>query len=166
MSLDFRPRLLLDLLAEHEVKYVLIGGVAANSLGSPTVTGDLDICHERSRPNLVRLAAALQAVHARLRGAPEGLPFLLDAETLLRGDSFTFLTDRGPLDILGTPAGTRGYEELRPNAELRTVLRREVWVCSLEDLMRMKRAAGRPKDRIELEVLGALRDEVEGRPEE
>jgi hypothetical protein len=37
----------------------------------------------------------------------------------------------------------------------------EVPVASLDDLIRMKRAAGRPKDRIELEILGALRDEID-----
>lgn len=165
MSAEFRPRRLLDVLTEHGVEFVLIGGLAANALGSPSVTYDLDVCHARDRDNLERLAAALRAVHATLRGAPAGLPFLLDAETLYRGDSFTFDTAFGSLDVLATPTGTRGFEELRTNAVQMTISDHIVWVCALGDLMRMKTAAGRPKDRIQLEILGSLRDEVEGRVE-
>lgn len=65
----------LEVLAEHGVDHVLIGGLAANVLGSDSITSDIDVCYERSRPNLVRLAAALQDMDARLRGAPDGLPF-------------------------------------------------------------------------------------------
>ena len=154
----------LEELVRGGVRFVLIGGLAANVHGSPTTTRDVDVCYQRTDENLARLAAVLQRLGARLRGAPEGLPFLLDEHTLRAGDSFTFETNLGPLDILGTPAGTRGYPELAANAEeydLGQGLR--VTVCALEDLIRMKAAAGRPKDRIELEVLGALRDELERR---
>lgn len=162
----FDPRSLLDALTRHAVDFVLIGGVAANALGSPSVTGDLDICYARDRENLDRLASACREVHATLRGAPPGLPFILDGETLWRGDSFTFDTDFGSFDVLATPSGTNGFAQLRANAHAATVMGRAVWVCALEDLIRMKIAAGRLKDRIELEILGALRDEVEGRPED
>lgn len=165
MNFDAVP--LLTRLAEHDVDFVLIGGVAARALGSTTITRDLDVCYDRARPNLERLAAMLRAVHARLRGVPEGLPFQLNAQTLYQGDSFTFETDFGPFDILATPSGTRGYPELAANAEVQDLggglL---VRICTIEDLMRMKTAAGRLKDRVELEVLGALRDQREGHPEE
>lgn len=88
------------------------------------------------------------------------------AAALRAGDSFTFTTKHGDLDVLATPSGTRGYDELARNAISFDLDGRAVQVASLNDLMRMKTAAGRPKDRIELEILGALRDELEGRPEE
>jgi len=156
----------LHVLVSHGVEFVLIGGVAANALGSPSVTTDLDICYERSDDNLERLVTALIALGARLRGpgVPDSAPFQLHPDTLRAGDSFTFATRAAALDVLGTPSGTRGFAELRANATLMDFGEGlEVWVCSLEDLMRMKTAAGRPKDRIELEVLGALRDELERR---
>lgn len=161
--MHFDPLALLTLLDDYDVEFVVIGGVAASALGSPLVTSDLDICYARHEENLRRLANALQEVHARLRGAPDDVPFQLDAETIYRGDHFTFQTDIGPLDILGTPAGTTGFEELSANAILIDLDGLRIPISSLEDLVRMKEAAGRPKDRIALENLGALRDELEGR---
>lgn len=163
---EFDPSQALIVLARHGVRFVLIGGLAANALGSPSITGDLDICHDRRDDNLESLAAALRDMKATLRGAPPDLPFLLDALTLKRGDSFTFTTVAGDLDVLGTPRGTQGYDDLRVNALSMRLYGIDVAVCSLEDLIRMKTAAGRTKDRIELEVLGGLRDEVEGYPED
>lgn len=165
---EFRPALAFDVLARHGVRYVLIGGLAGDALGAPLVTDDLDLCHDRADDNLAALASALQELHATLRGAPSDVPFRLDARTLKAGDSFTFDTDAGKLDILATPAGIRrGYAELAVNAvEMEVLDGVRTLVCCLEDLIRMKAAAGRPKDLLALEVLGALRDEVEGRPEE
>jgi len=129
--------------------------------GSPTVTQDLDICPDRSPDNLEALAAALLDLHARLRGVTEDVPFVLDARTLEAGDHFTFVTDAGDLDVLGTPAGTGGYHELIDDADTIDLDGFDVRVASIEALIRMKRAAGRPKDRAELEILGALRDVIE-----
>jgi hypothetical protein len=158
---EFRPSSALEALLEHRVRFVLIGGFAARMHGSPSITEDLDICYARDPVNLQRLSAALTALHARLRGAPADVPFLLDPRTLEAGDSFTFDTDAGKLDCLGTPSGTKGFGELNANAvEMHTDLM-TVRVASIDDLIRMKRAAGRPKDRVEIEILGALRDELE-----
>lgn len=158
--MTFDPLDLVERLAVHDVAYVLVGGIAGRLLGSVTVTNDLDICYDRTPDNLERLAELLGVLQATLRGAPEDLPFRLDAETLRAGDTFTFETTLGALDLIGTPSGTSGYEELRANATEYDLGGFSVWVCSLEDLMRMKAATSRAKDRIELEVLGALRDEL------
>jgi hypothetical protein len=158
---EFDPIRALQTLNRHKVRYVLIGGFAGKLLGSTILTVDIDICYARDRGNLEHLAAALQELHAYLRGAPEGLPFRLDADTLQRGDSVTFVTDAGDLDILGTPSGTTGYEELSRNATTLDLGEVTVQVAALEDLIAMKRASGRPRDRIHLEVLAALRDEIE-----
>jgi len=156
---EFDPVAALKILVAHDVDFVVIGGIAARLWGSPTVTRDLDICYARTPRNLERLAAALQRVHAKLRGVSENIPFRLDARTLAAGDSFTFKSDVGDLDCLGTPTGTGGYDDLKGTAERLDVDGLKIWVTSLVDLIDMKRAAGRQKDRIEVEVLGALRDE-------
>lgn len=161
-SRRFDPVFILRRLQAHGVRFVLIGGLAAKAHGSPTLTVDIGVCYARDRENLERLVAALGELGAQLRGAPPDLPFRTDRRTLERGDTFTFTTDHGDLDILGTPAGISGYGELDANAE-DVELDEELVVrlASLDDLIRMKRAAGRPKDRVELEILGALRDEID-----
>ena len=160
---SFDPDRTLETLGRHRVDYVLIGGFAGAAWGSDLVTFDLDICYGRDKTNLDRLAAALKELGATLRGAPKGVPFQLDARTLALGDSFTFDTSAGPLDCLGTPTGTKGYPDLAANAEVLDVDGHKVSVVSLDDLIRMKRSAGRTKDRAVIEGLSALRDERRGR---
>jgi hypothetical protein len=158
---EFQPAALIRLLNRHAVRYVVIGGLAAALRGSPSVTQDVDVCYARDTTNFQGLADALTEIHARLRGADESLPFRPDARTLAHGDSFTFVTDLGWLDVLATPSGTAGYEDLAANADQMTAFDETFLVAGLDDLIRMKRAAGRPRDRAELEILGALREEIE-----
>jgi hypothetical protein len=157
----FDPLRALETLDRQGVRFVVIGAFAGRLLGSPSLTRDLDICYARDRENLEALAAALHELHARLRGVDEDVPFRLDAKTLANGDSFTFVTDAGDFDILGTPSGTTGYDELTRTAEETDLGGIRVQVASIDSLIRMKRAAGRPKDLIEVEVLAALRDELD-----
>ena len=157
----FDPLEVFGTLARHGVRYVVIGGVGARLLGSPSVTRDTDVCYERSPENLDRLAAALRDLGAELRGVSEAVPFLLDARTLAAGDHFTFTSRAGDLDILGTPAGVEGFAELaREAVKIDLGDHLTVPVASIDDLIRMKRAAGRPKDLAEVEVLAAVRDET------
>jgi hypothetical protein len=162
----FDPYRILRELVDEGVRFVLIGGMAAVALGSPSITNDLDICYERSRENLERLSRVLMRLGAKLRGAPADLPFTPDAPTLAAGDHFTFTTDAGDFDCMATPSGARGYPDLAERAVVADMDGIEVRVASVDDLIRMKQAAGRPKDRIEVEVLGALKDELGRRTEE
>lgn len=157
----FDPLRGIETLHRHGVRFVIIGAFAGRLLGSPSLTRDLDICYARDDDNLEALAVALQELHARLRGVAEEVPFRPDAKTLAAGDSFTFVTDAGDLDVLGTPSGTAGYEELARTADMVDLGGIPVQVASIDSLIRMKRAAGRPKDLIEVEVLAALRDELD-----
>ena len=158
---DFDPEAVIRLLGRHRVRYVLVGGLAAVTHGAPLVTQDIDICYARDDENLERLASGLGEVHAVLRGADPGLPFRLDAKTLRNGDAFTLATDVGWLDVLGTPSGTTGYEDLAVSANVFGLFGHRVLVASVDDLIRMKRAAGRPKDLLAIEELGALREELD-----
>ena len=162
--MTFDPLRALRTLNEHDVRYVLIGGYASSVLGAPIMTNDVDLCYERTAGNMDRLAAALRALHAKLRVArvDEELPFILDGRTIAAGDSFTFDTDTGPFDILATPSGTGGFRDLDVGAtsyDLGDGL--IVRVASLDDLIRMKEAAHRLKDEAHLHVLAALKQILE-----
>lgn len=163
MSLPFDPTRALRVLKAHDVRYVVIGALAAELLGAPLATNDLDICYERSPDNMARLAAALRELGARLRvaGVEEELPFVLDGHTLAAGDAFAFRTEAGDLDVLATPSGTGGFRDLDAAAaayDLGEGL--VVRVTSLDDLIRMKEATGRPKDQAHLHVLTVLREAI------
>jgi hypothetical protein len=163
----FRADRLLEHLAAHSVAFVVIGGFAAQVHGSSILTRDLDICYARDRANLERLAAALRDVGATLRGATADLPFRLDAHSLANGDAFTFDTRLGALDVLASAAAFGG-QRLDFDVLSRTAVSLELEghrfkVASLDDLIAMKRAAGRPKDLAAVEDLGALRDELDRR---
>ena len=148
---------LFDRLADHEVAFVIVGGIALVLRGSARITYDLDICYDRRRNNLRRLSEALRPFNPTLRGAPAGLPFRLDTETLAAGLNFTLDTTTGPLDLLGEVSGLGPYDVVvRLSSEL-TIYERPVKVLTLEGLERAKRAAGRRKDLMDLADIVELR---------
>ena len=155
----------MRVLHKWKVEYVVIGGIAATFQGSTTNTRDFDICYSRERANIERLTSALRELNARLRGVDVDVPFQLDAASLRNGLNFTFKTKHGDFDCLGDPGGGFDYELLKRNADKMDVGGWKVMVASLDDLITMKRAAGRNKDRIEVENLSALREvrDSEGR---
>jgi predicted nucleotidyltransferase len=146
----------LKLLNDFKVDCVVVGGVAAGARGSSQVTFDVDICYSRAADNLVRLAHALTSVNATLRGAPKGLPFLLDDETLRHGLNFTFDTDIGKIDILGEVQGVGGYDECLEGANELELFGYPCHVISLKKLIAAKRSAGRAKDLAALPELEAI----------
>jgi hypothetical protein len=159
----FRPDVILGTLIDHDVRFVVVGGLAAQAHGSPVLTADLDICYERGGDNLVQLAAALSQLAAVRRGLPSDAPRMppLDARTLRMGGLFTLTTTAGDLDLLANPDPGLDFASLRASAVSTTVAGQPVWIASIADLIAMKRAAGRPKDLLALEHLGALREEID-----
>ncbi len=148
----------LRVLVEGEVEFILIGGVAALAHGSARLTQDIDVVYSRESSNLERLVAALRPHQPYLRGAPPGLPFVFDVETLRRGLNFTLTTALGALDLLAeVPGGD--YERLLPRSGSLELFGFEVAVVELEALIELKRAAGRPKDLEAIAELEALLEE-------
>jgi len=148
--------LALELFADFGVECIVIGGVAAGVRGSSQATFDVDICYARDKPNLTRLVQALSSVNATLRGAPDNLPFILDAETIGHGLNFTFDTDIGKIDILGEVQGVGWYSDCLQNSDEIEIFGRRFRVLSLEKLIAAKRFAGRTKDLLVLPELEAL----------
>ena len=156
-SLRLQP--LLELLARHAVDFLVIGGIAGIIHGSAHPTYDFDALYARDKQNLKRMAAALTELGVSLRGASADLPFQPDARTLAAGCNFTFDSEFGSFDILGEAAGMRDYEAMRADAKVEELWGVPVPVASIDDLIRMKRAAGRPKDKSMVEELIALAED-------
>ena len=94
------------------MRIIIVGGVAAACHGAARATYDVDIVYARTPDNHRRLARALAPHAPYLRGAPPGLPFRWDTETIDRGLNFTLTTTLGDLDLLGEIAGGGRYEQL------------------------------------------------------
>ncbi len=149
---------LVRVLVQGGVEFILVGGAAATAHGSARLTVDVDVVYGRSRENIARLAAALTPFAPYLRGAPPGLPFRLDADTIRRGLNFTLTTTLGALDLLGEIAGGGTYETLLPHSDALSVFGVECRCLDLDALIRAKRAAGRPKDLEAIAELEAIRE--------
>ncbi len=141
--------------------FVLIGGLAGIVRGSSYPTYDVDVAHARDDENLERLAGALRELGATLRGAPENVPFQLDARTLRNGSHFAFDTEYGSLDILSDPDGAPSYVKLRKDAGRPEELDGEpILAASLDHLIAMKEASGRTKDKLMATEYRVLADEL------
>ena len=152
---------LLQSLTAGQVEFIIIGGFAATAHGSARITFDLDVVYRRTPENMSRLERALEPLSPYPRGAPSGLPFHFDVATIERGLNFTLVTSAGDLDLLGEAAGGGAYDVLLAHSEVRAVLGLECRFVNLEMLIRLKRAAGRPKDFEIVAELEALADERE-----
>ena len=163
---DFEPDELLRRLVAAGIRFVVIGGLAAQAHGSPSLTADLDIVPSWDRENLRRVADVLADVAAIRHGVPAGSPPMppLDERTLLAGSLFTLTTRFGRFDLLANPDPGLDFELLAAGAGTGEIDGVRVAIASLDDLIAMKRAAGRPKDRVEVEILGALREEIDRLP--
>jgi hypothetical protein len=150
-------------LSSAAVDYIIVGGVAAGIHGALRTTIDLDVVYSRNHANVERLIAALEPFRPYLRGAPEGLPFRFDTDTVLRGLNFTLTTSLGDLDLLGEVPGGGDYDTLKPSCDVVELEGHECRVVSLPMLIALKRAAGRGKDREALGELEALLEERERR---
>lgn len=151
------PTALLRRLAEADVDFVVVGGIAVVVQALPRFTKDLDICYSASPENLQRLADVLRALDARLRAIDEDLPFVPDARTLRQTQILTLTTNAGELDLLVDPPGSPGYATLRSRADVIDLDGLRVRIAAIDDLIAMKRAAGRPQDLIDIEALEVAR---------
>ncbi len=163
MTNDYKK--LIPLLVRHQVNFVIIGGVAAVVHGSARLTFDLDVVYARDEENILRLVQALKPHSPYLRGAPPGLPFVFDAETVQRGLNFTLTTDLGNLDLLGEVVGGGTYEDLLPHSEEIEMFGVTCLCLGLERLIHIKRAAGRPKDFEAIAELEAILEERQRKPD-
>lgn len=146
MTLD--PARIFATLDAHNVDYVTIGAFAVIAHGYVRATADIDLIARQDHDNFLRLARAFTDLNARLRGVDAALLDIdpTDPVTLANGASFTLDTDAGPIDYLNDVPGAGEYEALRRRSVEATAQGVLVRVVGLDDLIRMKRASGRPQD--------------------
>ncbi len=163
----FDPLPLLEALQRHGVDFIVVGAAAAVSQGSPVPTYDLDVTPARNRENFERIASALGDLDAQLRTPTEPVPFPVDAMMLAGGEAWTLDTNAGALDLVFVPAGTRGYEDLLRDAlSLDLGTGTPALVASLPDVIRMKEASNREKDRVQLPALRRTLELIRRREQE
>ena len=164
MTDALNPEPLLRALHAAGVRHIIIGGFAVNAHGVIRPSRDLDIVPDPNPDNLRRLAQLLADLDARHVGLgdfePSEFPFdPTRAEDLEGGANFRLETSLGDLDIMQWVAGIDvepAYAALRVNAITGELGGIPLAVCGLEDLVAMKRAAGRPRDLDDLQRLGAV----------
>jgi predicted nucleotidyltransferase len=137
---------ILRALIDGRVEFILVGGAAAIVHGSARLTQDVDVVYARHDENIAALVQAIAPLNPYLRGAPPNLPFRWDEQTIRQGLNFTLTTDMGELDLLGEITGGGGYDNLLPHSIMIQAFGAEFRCLDLDWLIRVKRAAGRPKD--------------------
>lgn len=156
-AIDLDAVAIVLVLNRHRVDYIVIGAFAAIAQQAPIApTRHIDFTPEESIGNLGRVSAALRELDARIRtGTDEGgLPFDHNGSSLRRADMWNLICRYGEFDIAFRPAGfVAGYDELIGRAHRVLVAGVEILVADLDDVIRSKELAGRPKD---LRVLPAL----------
>jgi len=156
---SFDARELFTALAHRDVEYVTIGGIAIQAHGGQRLTQDLDVAIAASTENLARLADALLDLDARILG-PDGQRSLSTptAPLLASSDQWHLITDHGQLDLITLPAHLGTFAELRARAHEVPLGELSIPIADREDLLKMKRAAGRPQDLADVRLLESLDD--------
>jgi hypothetical protein len=159
---------LLGVLVEHKVDFVIVGGFAVVAHGYVRATKEVDICPDPAKDNLDRLAAALTELEAEPLAlddfAPEEFDLRPDREGLQFGGNWTLRTKHGRLDVLqhikGLGADEGGWKELSRRAVRINFVGYDCLFAGYEELLSMKRAAGRPQDELDIKSLRAARGEL------
>jgi hypothetical protein len=150
---------LLRALADADVEFIIVGGLAATIHGSSRLTQDIDVVYERSNANLQRLANALRPLEPRLRAADPDLPFDWSTSTLKHGLNFTLTTTLGDIDVFGEISGGGTYANLKSHTIEVELFGLSCLCLDLASLIRVKRAAGRRKDLDVIAELEAIAEE-------
>ena len=143
---------ILQILAEHEVDFIVVGGICAVLHGAPVSTFDLDVVQSRAPENIQHLISALNQMAACYRGRGEQR-LVPDSYHLASTGHHLLMTTYGPLDILGTIGSGHDYEALFDHSEEIIVDDLQLRLLDLESLIRVKEETASAKDRAVISIL-------------
>ena len=146
---------ILQTLVTNKVDFIIIGEIACFVHGWKTITLKLEILCSNSKENLKKIVTALAHFTPRRRGFSKNSSFVWGEKILQNETNLMLETDIGSIDLLGEVAGIDSYEKVFANS---LMLNSDVRVLSLNDLIKVKKAAGRPIDLLVLPELEMLRD--------
>lgn len=151
---------LLGVLSASRVEFIVVGGTAAVLHGATTATYDLDVLMQFTQVNCERLLHAMGELHPRFAHTPDKRPMQLTADELVGFKNLYLQTDLGRLDVLGALPPISDAREVMEAAQVMDVGGVSVRVISLEQLIQVKAAMGRPKDKqteVELRAIASAR---------
>ena len=156
-----RLRELLERLTDADIRFVLVGGLAVNAWGYLRATRDVDLVPDPNPDNLAKLDELLVALDGKVDVGGQLLAADAISTFLKTGDRTLVVTGLGQVDVLQGLPQIPPYADLDVQAtevELGGVVIR---ICSLEHLLRMKRASDRSRDKDDVEALEAAQGEEE-----
>ncbi len=142
-------------MVEVHLEAVLIGNAAAALQGAPVTTVDFDFFFRKTPRNVAKIKALAKALHATILR-----PYypVSDLYRVVRED------DGLQVDLMATVHGLRSFESVRARASVVVIGDAPIAVASLADIIRSKRAAGRPRDKAVLDVLEKAYEEAAAPP--
>jgi hypothetical protein len=155
MSDDFTN--LLERLALGKVKFVLVGGFACVVHGCTYVTQDIDRCCDFSVDNLMALQeilSDLQPVHSM---TPKRQKLKLTEKTCCDFKNLYLDTKIGQLDCLSLIDGVGDYNQVKKASRTMKLDKVKISVLSIDALIKAKKALNRPRDRLAIMQLEALK---------
>jgi hypothetical protein len=151
-------RALLTRLHQHQVDFVIVGGVACVLHGASYVTYDLDVCIRLGAENLYRIQAAVADLHPYHRLAAQKLPLELTDKLCTRLKNMYLQTGLGALGCLGEILGVGDFDKVTAASIIMSFPFGSFRVLSLRALICAKEAAGRGKDSSALRFLRAIKE--------
>jgi hypothetical protein len=146
------PERIFAVLDAHRVEYVVIGGLAVQVHGHVRMTNDVDLIPAPTPRNLECLAAALTELDARVLN-PGSEQLKISAQMLPRATLWQLSTPHGDIDVLHDAPGAAPFSQLRERALVIAVGDHSIPIAGRDDLIRMKRARGRPVDLADIAAL-------------
>ncbi len=146
-------------LNDSRVRYVVVGGLAVVRHGAVRATKDVDAAVAMDGDNLTRVHALVDRWQAT---NPDGTP--LWRRELPPGDVLLLRTPHCLVDLLSEQLLPAPFADVLARADVKRIDGVEAPICSLLDLVAMKRAAGRTTDESDLELLREAHGELPGEP--
>ena len=152
---------IIEGLIKADVKFILVGGLAAVVQGAPVTTMDVDIVHNRSSKNIAKLFAFLESINATYRRLDDKV--IEPKEDDLSGTGHALFTTRfGPLDVLAVIEEGKTYEDLIEHTVEIEFRGHVIYVLDLKMLIKFKKTSKDPKDKQRLPVLEETLRQLEG----